>query len=202
MAAAELVGSKTVLSRNMEEIDPIADWLKITEAGSNLRPSIVFDACDQTIGRLEAMARRAEANKPPELGVRALHPLIWGAAGSTWRSGHYREAVSNAAQALVDHVKTLTNRRDVADTSIWQQAFSSSAPEAGKPRLRWPGDSADATVRSMQDGMRQLAPGAQMTVRNSAVHGTEQMPEQEALERLAVLSLLARWVDQCEVVST
>ena len=182
-------------------IDPIAAWMSVAQPKPVLEPVNVLDGCDQIIGRLEGLARKAEAEAPPELGVRAMHPLIWGAAGGLWRSGHHREAVAGAAQALIDNVKTLTDRRDVADMSIWQQAFSAGAPGAGKPRLRWPGDPSDATVRSMQDGLRQFAPGAQMTIRNSAAHGTEQMPEQEALERLAVLSLLARWVDECEVVA-
>jgi hypothetical protein len=39
-----------------------------------------------------------------------------------------------------------------------------------------------------------------MTIRNSAAHDTDEMPEQQALERLAALSLLARWVDECELV--
>ena len=35
-----------------------------------------------------------------------------------------------------------------------------------------------------------------MTLRNGAAHGTEQLGEQQALERLAVLTLLARWLDE------
>lgn len=49
-------------------------------------------------------------------------------------------------------------------------------------------------------GLRQLAPGIQMTIRNSAAHGLGELDEQLALERLATLSLLARWVEDCEVV--
>lgn len=52
----------------------------------------------------------------------------------------------------------------------------------------------------MNDGLRQLTPGVQMTIRNSATHDTGQMPEQLALERLATLSLLARWVDECDLI--
>lgn len=51
----------------------------------------------------------------------------------------------------------------------------------------------------MNDGLRQFAPGAQMTIRNPAAHG-DAMGEQDALERLAALSLLARWVDHCRLV--
>lgn len=39
-----------------------------------------------------------------------------------------------------------------------------------------------------------------MTIRNPATHGTAEMSKQEAAERLAVLSLLARWVDHCDLM--
>ena len=181
-------------------IDPIATWHSMTQPKPVVEPVNVLDACDQMIGRLEGMARKADAETPPELGVRAMHPLVWGAAAGLWRGGHYREAVAGAAEALVTHVKGLSNRRDVPETSIWQQAFSERPPEPGKPRLRWPGDPSDRAVKAMNDGLRQFGPGAQMTIRNGAAHSTEQLGEQQALERLAVLSLLARWVDQCELV--
>ena len=52
----------------------------------------------------------------------------------------------------------------------------------------------------MNDGLRLFAPGAQMTIRNPATHGPGEMTQQEAVERLSVLSLLARWVDQCDLI--
>ena len=38
-------------------------------------------------------------------------------------------------------------------------------------------------------------------IRNPQAHPSENISEQEALEQLAALSVLARWVDECEVVS-
>jgi len=52
----------------------------------------------------------------------------------------------------------------------------------------------------MNAGLRQFAPGVQMTIRNAAVHGTAELGEQMALEQLAALSLLARWLDDCNLV--
>ena len=54
----------------------------------------------------------------------------------------------------------------------------------------------------MNDGLRQYAPGVQMTIRNPATHAAEALPEQDALERLATLSLLARWVSECDLVES
>lgn len=71
----------------------------------------------------------------------------------------------------------------------------------GKSRLRWPGDQANQDVKTTQDGLRQFAPGANMVIRNPATHDDEPLLEQSALERLATLSVLAHFVDQCEVDS-
>lgn len=105
-----------------------------------------------------------------------------------------------AAEALIAQVKSRTERNDVPETALWQETFSERDPVPGKPRLRWPGDPADRAVKNMNDGLRLFAPGVQMTIRNTATHQVADLSEQEALERLATLSLLARWLDECELV--
>lgn len=52
----------------------------------------------------------------------------------------------------------------------------------------------------MNDGLRRLAPGMQMTIRKPAAHGLDALGEQEAFEQLAALSMLTRWMDECRVV--
>ncbi|MGC4877330.1 TIGR02391 family protein [Micromonospora sp. DT43] len=181
------------------KIDPIANWASITDPKPVVEPSNVLDACDQMLGRIEAMIARAEAEAVPLVGVEAMHPVVWGAAGRLWRDGHFRQAVAAAAEAAMATLKARTGRNDVAETALWQEVFSDRAPAPGKPRLRWPGPMGDRDVKTMNDGLRQFAPGVQMTIRNSAAHGIGTLDEQAALERLATLSLLARWVDHCEL---
>ncbi|HEX6445129.1 MAG TPA: TIGR02391 family protein [Streptosporangiales bacterium] len=123
-----------------------------------------------------------------------------GAAKALWRDGHFRNAVSSAAEALGVSVKHRVGRKDIADTSLWRETFSSDDPKSGKPRLRWPADATDLTVKSINEGLRSFAPGVQMTIRNSATHQLDDLDEQAALERLATLSLLARWLDECDLV--
>lgn len=154
-----------------------------------LEPANIVDACNQMIGSLGELADRAEAELPPTVEVAEMHPAVWGQAARLWRDGHYRQAVSAAADGVVGLVKSRTGRRDIEDTSQWQQAFSKDDPEPGKPRLRWPGDQTDKTVISMNSGLRQFAPGAQLTIRNPATHGPGELAEQEAVQRLSVLSL-------------
>ncbi|MGV9753783.1 TIGR02391 family protein [Nocardia farcinica] len=181
-------------------VDPIAAWSSVAQPKPVLEPENVLIACAQIIGSLDEMIEAAKIEQPRPAGPAEMHPTIWGAARPLWDDGHYREAVAAAAEALVDKVKTLVRRRDIAETPLWQQAFSSAPTKPGEIRLRWPGEPEDRDVKSMNDGLRQFAPGAQMTIRNSATHSTEKMSEQDALERLGTLSLLARWVDTCERV--
>lgn len=181
-------------------VDPIAAWHTVTQPKPMLEPANIIDACNQMIGSLEELADRAEAELPPTVDVTAMHPAVWGQAARLWRDGHYRQAVSAAADGVVALVTSRTGRNDIPDTSQWQQAFSNNPPKPGEPRLRWPGDPADQSVKSMNDGLRQFAPGAQMTIRNTAAHGLGELTQQKAVERLSVLSLLARWVDECNLI--
>jgi uncharacterized protein (TIGR02391 family) len=186
--------------QGLGEVDPIAAWNTVTQPKPALEPANIIDACDQMIGSLESLAAQADAEAPPTVDAAQMHPAVWGQAARLWRDGHYRQAVSAAADGVIGLVKARTGRNDVPDTSQWQQAFSKDDPEPGKPRLRWPGNQTDQTVKSMNDGLRQFAPGAQMTIRNPATHGPGELTQQEAVERLSVLSLLARWVDQCDLI--
>lgn len=181
-------------------VDPIRNWATITQPKPVLEPANILDACDHAAGRLEGLIMQAEAERPPSVGAEAMHPTVWGAAGRLWRDGHFRQAVTASAEAVVLMVKNRTRRNDIAETALWQEAFSSKDPQPGKPRLRWPGNPTDRDVTTMTDGLRQFAPGVQMTIRNSAAHGVGEFGEQNALERLSALSLLARWVDECELV--
>jgi hypothetical protein len=193
-----ITGAKTTWSKTSGPIDPFGDWLTITRSNSQLEPQQILDICNQATGRLEALIARAEAEAPIQADVEAMHPLVWGAARGLWRSGHFREAVAAAAGALIEQAKSLTGRNDVSETSLWQETFSENAPQPNKPRLRWPGDPNDQTVKSMNAGLRSFSPGIQLTIRNPAVHRQVELTAQEATERLAAISLLARWLEACE----
>jgi hypothetical protein len=181
-------------------VDPITSWQTITRPKPLLEAPDVLGACDQALGRLDGLILQAEAERPPTVGAEAMHPSVWGAAARLWRDGHFREAVAGASESVVAMVKTRTKRNDVSATSLWRETFSDREPQPGKPRLRWPGDPNDQDVSTMNSGLLSFAPGVQMTIRNSAAHGLGELDEQAALERLAALSLLARWVDECDLI--
>ena len=133
------------------EFDVIDAWLTVTQPKPLFYPDDVLAVCNGIIGRLEGMIKRAEAEEPLQVDVEAMNPLIWGAARKLWNDEHHREAVLAASGALVQHVKQLTGMFDVDETKVWQLVFSSDEPQIDRPRLRWPGDPKDQTVRSMKD---------------------------------------------------
>ncbi|WP_336649690.1 TIGR02391 family protein [Kocuria rosea] len=136
----------------------------------------------------------------PRLSAQSLHPRVWDAARAFWNNGHRTTAVQIACTALNEWIQDLVSRKDISDSDLMAQAFSSSPPKPGAPRLRWPGDpDKDTTVRSMNDGIRQYAVGCFKAIRNTSTHTMEEMDEMEALTKLTSISLLATWIDDCVV---
>ena len=137
----------------------------------------------------------------PVMRADQLHHWVWDAARTFWESQHYRAAVHAAATAINAHTQTKLGRRDAADDKLMQEAFSASDPSPGKARLRFPGDPTDPTVQSRQRGALQLALASFFMLRNPAAHETSEWTEQVALEALAVLSMVARAVDESQLVT-
>ncbi|MFI5945861.1 TIGR02391 family protein [Streptomyces uncialis] len=195
-AAPELTHMYIRVKGHPKPVDPIAAWRTIAMPKPILEPDDVLDAVEQILGRLEAMVLKAEAELPPTTGVEAMHPIVWGAAKRLWLDGHFRLAVQSAAESLTAQVRIRIGATGMDATNLYEKAFSK-----GSPLLRWPGDQSDRTVSSMNHGLAKYAPGVNMTIRNTAAHGNTDLTAQAALERLAALSLLARWIDECEDVT-
>lgn len=182
-------------------LDPFVNWQRMLEPKPLLDAPVLRGLCLQAAGRLEGLKAKAEALSSPTIEPSLLHPLVWAAAQRLWNDGHLRQAVAASAEAVSGQMKQLTSRNNASDTSLWQQAFSIADPQEGKPRLRWPGDSDDQDLKTMQAGLLSFAPGVNMVIRNPATHVAEDFTEQDGLEQLATLSVLAKFVDQCVVVS-
>lgn len=164
-----------------------------------------IDLARRALGHLahaEETERYIQGTSAPTMSADSLHPLVWDAASNLWRDGHYSSAVQRAATFLNAHVQELVGRRDISDGVLMAQVFSPNPPEEGRPRLRWPGDDTDLTVRAMRTGLLHFSQGCFAAIRNLATHSTADMPTQEALEQLAILSTLARWIDQCELLES
>ncbi|MGF9663151.1 TIGR02391 family protein [Arthrobacter crystallopoietes] len=182
-------------------LDPVVNWQRMLEPKPLLDATVVRGSCLQAAGRLEGLKAKAKALSSPTIEPSLLHPLVWASAQRLWNDGHLRQAVAAAAEAVSGQMKQLTGRNNASDTSLWQQAFALADPQEGKPRLRWSGDSDDQDVKTMQAGLLSFAPGVNMVIRNPATHVAEDFTEQDGLEQLATLSVLAKFVDRCVVVS-
>jgi hypothetical protein len=156
----------------------------------------------QAIGihELGEEARRRMQPDSPDLVADQLHPWVWEAAAPMWRAGSAQEAVHAAARSVNARLQQKLGRHDVADAKLCREAFSLNDPAPGQPRLRFAGDRTSETWRSRQNGGIQFGAGCFEGIRNITAHveGLD-LPDQVALEQLAAFSVLARWIDECEV---
>ena len=138
----------------------------------------------------------------PMLVGSQLHPWVWNAVASLWDDGHYEPAVHEAAKAVELRTQLKVDRRGLDGKDLYAHAFSTKDPKPGEPRLRFPDiDKAEQLKRwtSAHEGAQNLGMGCAQGIRNPQAHPSPDITEQEALEQLAALSVLARWVDECEV---
>ncbi|MEB8342584.1 TIGR02391 family protein [Streptomyces endophyticus] len=189
-------------------VDPVANWALMSEPKALVSPKDVRTTAATVRGRLNAMILESEAAAEtalPAFAPAQLHPVVWSAAAAHWTTHQYRVAVREAAEALTVHWKTRLGRYDADDTVFWQQTLSAGEPQEGRPKLVWPGDPSSKTTKSMRGGLEplakaltNLATGLNLTVRNVTTHTRNELSEQEAMERLAAYSYLARLLDTCD----
>lgn len=154
--------------------------------------------CRETIIR-DAEIRTNLGEDAPDLNAASMHARVWEGARSLWQSGHYSEAVEAAAKKVNAETQNKVERRDVSETGLFNQVFSADDPAPGSPRLRPPADDGGKTALSVRRGMRAFAEGWYAALRNPLAHEGGELDEAVALEQLAALSILARWVDSSEV---
>ena len=140
----------------------------------------------------------------PTLVASGLHPSVWNAAASLWDGGHYDSAVHAAYKAVERQTQVSISRLDLDGKALYGQAFSTKDPSSGEKRLRFPDINRTEEPKrwtSAHEAARNLGMGCAQGIRNPQAHPSPDLTEQEALEQLAALSVLARWVDECEVAS-
>lgn len=161
-----------------------------------LRPAIY------QLEHAELLAEKLAPEPGPRLRADALHPLVWGAAESFWRSHHRREAVQAAAKSVNAQLHDRLGRRDVNEVDAVRQAFTLDPPTPQAGRLRLMEGDGSQTFRSLHEGVSQFGAGCFKALRNPPAHEPmEELGEHEALEQLAAFSILARWIEQAELVT-
>lgn len=206
--AVEVTGAK-ILVQAIGIVDPISNWSMMRNPKALISPFDVRTTAATVKGRLISLLVEAEARDHAELPAFSpalMHEVVWAGAAVHWTSHQYRVAVREAAEGLTVFWKEKLGRNDVDDTVFWQQTLSPGEPEVGRPKLAWPGEPTDKTVKSMRGGLEpiakalnSLATGLNLTVRNVTTHTRDELSEQEAMERLAAYSYMARLLDRCEV---
>jgi hypothetical protein len=135
----------------------------------------------------------------PSLVADQFHPHIWSAADPLWSTGQYRVVVGQAAVSLSAHIAQKAGS-SLSERDLVNQVFPTSEPTGVQVRLHLPGDKRSRTWKSRQEGLQYLAQGAFAGIRNIATHTDDEWTEQVGLEHLAVLSVVARWADETELV--
>lgn len=196
----EVVKRAQVVEQILDRVVP--GWRNDIKKKDRQKWSVHYEA---SIRAREALVRADEVRQnlgedAPDLSASELHPWIWSGAKSLWQSGHYREAVEGAIKKLNAETQNKVGRRDVSETNLFKQAFSTDDATPGKARLRRMAPDASDTYKSVQRGAMAFAEGVFAGIRNPLSHEADQeLSEQQALEYLAALSVLARWVDESEV---
>lgn len=141
-----------------------------------------------------------------------FHVWVAEAAGRLWDSGQRRSAVLAAASRISAETRRKIGLPEAgSDTQLMKHAFPSSPPPAGATFLRLDGSSAapgpvdsgtPAPAASDADAVGSFAVGCFVAIRDPAAHESgRDWERQVALEYLAALSALARWIDRAEAVT-
>lgn len=196
--AAELAHvAEQVLDRVLPE------WRRADDRPTELRHKARWNHLRDWASRgVAALKRERELREKlgedaPQISAAALHPWVWSGAESLWGSRHFRSAVEDAAKKVNAETQNKVGRRDVSETNLFKESFSVDAAAPGKARLRRMQADGSDTYKSMQRGAMALAEGIYAGIRNPFNHeDPSDIEEQVALEYLAALSVLARWVDE------
>ncbi|MFD4328327.1 TIGR02391 family protein [Nocardioides sp. NPDC058538] len=162
---------------------------------------------DQAARAKAALRREAElaeklGDNAPDMDAANLHPWAWENGRSLWNTGHYHQAVMQAAIRINAETQAKLGRMDVSEAGLFTEAFSANDPKPGAPRLRLAEDDGSKTYENLHRGARAFADGLYTAIRNPGMHTpspSDGGEEQLALEQLAAFSLLARWVDQAKL---
>lgn len=188
--------SRPVIESIMLAIDPDTAIDELNRKGSEGFAAPI-DQCDRLIGLIEnaPLVRDIIGNPEPLLlCASGLEANVIKEVILQWKLGYYSEAICQVylklerkAQQKLGEEKTGTN--------LWEKCF------AMKGGLKISGQIGTAeTQKSERQGVQRLAQSVSLLVSNPIVHtpsDEKNLSEEEALEYLAMLSSLSRWLDRC-----
>lgn len=120
----------------------------------------------------------------------SLHQRVANVAHDLYVDGHYFNAVSNSAIALVNYVKEKSGRLDLDGAPLMTTVFSRN-----NPILSF-NDLSNQTDLDEQEGMMHLFLGVVLGIRNPRAHVLFDDDPQRALEYILLISHLAKRLDE------
>ena len=201
-------GSKTEASQSAYVVEQILD--RVLPGWRKDRPERdgSFTWLRDQASRAKAAVQRAVelaenlGDNAPDMDAANLHPWAWENGRSYWNTGHFHQAVMQAAIRVNAETQSKLGRMDVSESTLFNEALSLDAPKEDAPRLRLVRNDGGKTYQNLHRGARSFADGLYTAIRNPGMHRPQESDggeEQLALEQLAAFSLLARWIDQAEV---
>lgn len=188
---------------------PEAAWDALRDyflSGGSSIEAIITDAgvrlYEDLAKRVQESKQAAPKPKPPaappaepHVALSALHPTIRGASEKLFADGHYPQAVAEAFKALNQLARARTAKAKDDGVPMMRAIFRSQPGATGLTRLLL-NDLADAAKEDEQEGFMNIMVGVQQHINNVAKHGTLGVTTSlDAMERLALASLLARRID-------
>jgi Protein of unknown function (Hypoth_ymh) len=135
----------------------------------------------------------------PRLSAVQLHPWILDVSRSLWDDGHRREAIQAAATQLEIQMRAKLGTASGSGREL-SEAFSAAPPSPTMSRFRLPDlEPGTEDFNSAHEGAKLYGMGCFQSIRNITTHRIDQPSDDRALEMLAALSLLARWVETASV---
>lgn len=188
--------NRPIIEAIMRVIDPDTAIDQLNHKGSE-RFAAPIDQCDRLIGLIESAPLLQDIVGNPE-------PLLLCASGIDanaieevilrWRVGCYSDAVYQTYLKLERKAQQKLGEEE-SGTNLWEKCF---AAEGG---LKISGQIGTAeTQKSERQGVQKLAQSVSLLIRNPIAHtpsDEKNLSEEEALEYLAMLSSLSRWLDRC-----
>lgn len=164
--------------------------------------SAARQVCIRIRGVLRDLDEREQILGPsgPQLAAAGLHPWVWESAASLWDDGHRRSALQSASARIEIQLQAKVGPTSRSGVPLVRSAFSSDPPRPGDPRLRFaeftPGT---PSWTDAHEGAMSFGAGCFQRIRNLASHSVDEPAEQVALEELAALSVLSRWIDDAQL---
>jgi hypothetical protein len=189
----QLTAQSQIVEQIFDRVIPSWRAMRLSESDIAIRAKAQLEHEDEIAEHL--------GDNAPEMDAGKLHPWVWKNAASYWKTGHYRQAVLEAAKCINAETQNKVNRRDVSEHKLFEQCFSMDLPKERQPRLRLMEDDGSDTYKNLHVGASSFARGLYSAIRNPGMHESseDELDEHIALEQLAAFSILARWVDEANV---